>query len=322
MSLKVAIQMDPIESIRFETDTTLLLALEAQKRGHTLYYYLPANLSFQEGHVTAQAHRLTVRDEKGNHFTLGPAEIIDLLEFDIVLVRQDPPFDMAYITTTHILEHLQPHVSVFNDPVAIRNAPEKLFVTHFPDLMPPTLITSDRQQIDEFRTKHKDIVIKPLYGFGGSAIFHIGPDDDNLGSLLEVFGKMYREPLVVQKYLPEVRSVGDKRIVLIDGEPAGALLRIPKEGDIRSNMAAGGTAVATELTKRDREICQTIGPALREQGLVLAGIDVIGDYLTEINVTSPTGLKAINRLSNLRLEEKVWDAYESRHARKRREMVA
>lgn len=311
MSLAVAIQMDPIESIDIDADSTFVLALEAQRRGHGLYYYLPQNLSLKHGRATARAWPLTVRREKGRHYELGEMETLDLATMDVVLMRQDPPFDMAYITATHVLEHIHPQTLVINDPVWVRNAPEKLFVTHFPDLMPPTLITSDREEVHAFRAEHKDIIIKPLYGNGGAQVFHVKPDDENLNALLEMFTQMSREPIIVQRYLPEVRQ-GDKRIILIDGEPAGAIDRVPAEGEARSNMHVGGRAMKAVLTARDREICEAIGPALKERGLTFVGIDVIGQYLTEINVTSPTGLQEINRFDNVCLEAKIWDAIEGR----------
>jgi glutathione synthase len=228
-----------------------------------------------------------------------------------VLMRQDPPFDMSYITATHLLEHVHPETLVVNDPVHVRNAPEKLFVTHFEGVMPPTLISSDRQEIVEFRKRHRDIIVKPLFGNGGAGVFHIADGDENLNALLELFTQLYREPVIVQRYIPEVRQ-GDKRIILIDGQAVGALNRVPAAGEARSNLHVGGTAVKAELTKRDREICEAIGPSLKRRGLVFVGIDVIGDYLTEINVTSPTGLQEINRFDNVRLEERIWDAIESR----------
>lgn len=311
MSLAVAIQMDPIESIDIDADSTFVLALEAQRRGHGLYYYLPQNLSLKHGRATARAWPLTVRREKGRHFELGAMETLDLATMDVVLMRQDPPFDMAYITATHVLEHIHPQTMVVNDPVWVRNAPEKLFVTHFPDMMPPTLITSDADEVRAFRAEHEDIVIKPLYGNGGAQVFHIKPGDENVNALLEMFTQMSREPIIVQRYLPEVRQ-GDKRIILIDGEPAGAIDRVPAEGEARSNMHVGGRAMKAVLTDRDREICEAIGPALKERGLIFVGIDVIGRYLTEINVTSPTGLQEINRFDNVCLEAKIWDAIEGR----------
>ncbi len=312
MSLAVAFQMDPIESINIDTDSSFMMALEAQKRGHTLYHYHPRDLSLTGNVLTARVREMTVVRQKGAHYTLGEPRIVDLSTMDVVLMRQDPPFDMAYITATHMLEHIQPKVLVLNDPAEVRNAPEKLFVTHFPDLMPPTLITSDKQAVLDFRAKHKDIIVKPLFGNGGAGVFHLKPDDENLGSLLELFTQLYREPVIVQKYLPEIRQ-GDKRIILIDGEPAGAVSRMPQEGEARANFHAGGSAKKTELTPREQEICKAIGPVLREKGLVFVGIDVIGDYMTEINVTSPTGIQEINRLDGSALEATLWDAIERRH---------
>jgi glutathione synthase len=312
MSLAVAIQMDPIETINIDADSTFVLALEAQARGHALWHYLPRDMSLKGGRVSARARRLEVRRKHGDHYTYGAFEVIDLAAMDVVLMRQDPPFDMAYITTTHLLEHVHPRTLVVNDPVAVRNAPEKLYVTHFDGLMPPTLISSDPQAIAAFRAEHKDIIVKPLFGNGGAGVFHIAPADENLNALIEMFTSMSREPIVVQRYLPEVRQ-GDRRVILIDGEAAGVIVRVPKEGEARANLHVGGKAVKAELTARDREICEEIGPALRRHGLVFVGIDVIGGYLTEINVTSPTGLQEINRFDGVRLEARVWDAIERRH---------
>ncbi len=311
MSLTVAIQMDPIESINIDGDSTFVMGLSAERRGHRLHYYQPRDLSLRDGKVTARARPVTLRREKGNHFTAGAEEVIDLAALDVVLMRQDPPFDMAYITATHILEHVHPKTLVVNDPVQVRNAPEKLFATHFPGLMPPSLVTSDRREILAFRAEHKDIIVKPLYGNGGAGVFHIRPDDENLTALLELFTHLYREPVIVQRYLPEVRQ-GDKRIILIDGEAVGAINRVPAQGEARSNMHVGGQAMKVALTKRDQEICAAIGPALKERGLIFVGIDVIGDYLTEINVTSPTGLQEVNRFDGTVLEDKIWDAIEAR----------
>jgi glutathione synthase len=311
MSLAVAIQMDPIETVNIDTDSTFVLALEAQRRGHALFHYLPRQLFFREQRVYATVRALEVRREHGNHFTLGSPQSIDLVTLDIVLMRQDPPFDMSYITATHLLEHVHPQTLVVNDPVHVRNAPEKLFVTHFEGVMPPTLITSDRAEIFEFRRRHHDIIVKPLFGNGGAGVFHVTESDENLNALLELFTQLYREPVIVQRYIPEVRK-GDKRIILIDGQAAGAINRVPAAGEARSNLHAGGTAVKAELSKRDREICEAIGPSLKRRGLIFVGIDVIGDYLTEINVTSPTGLQEINRFDNVRLEERIWDAIEDR----------
>jgi glutathione synthase len=313
--------MDPIEGIDIQADSTFALALEAEKRGHGLYHYLPRDLTYDRGRVLAKARPLKVRREQGNHATLGAAEIIDLRTLDVVLMRQDPPFDMAYIGATHLLERVHPDTLVVNDPVSVRNAPEKLFVTQFPDLMPPTLITYDADQIKAFRKTYKDIIVKPLYGNGGAGVFHLKPDDDNLTSLLELFEQALDEPLMVQQYLPAVRA-GDKRIILIDGEPAGALNRIPPEGEARANLHVGGRAERAALTHREREICEAIGPVLKEQGLIFVGIDVIGDWLTEINVTSPTGLQEIGRFDGTSLEAKIWNAIEIRHASRHRELPA
>jgi glutathione synthase len=311
MALAVAIQMDPIDRIDIDVDSTFALALEGQQRGHRLWHYLTQDLSFAHGKVRAQARRLTVRREKGNHFTLGPFEKLDLSTMDVVLMRQDPPFDMAYITATHVLEHIHPKTLVVNDPAEVRNAPEKLFVTHFPDLMPPTLIASDRAEIDAFRAEHKDIIVKPLFGNGGAGVFHITPDDENLGSLLEMFTARSREPVIVQRYLPEVRQ-GDKRIILVDGKAAGAIMRIPAQGEARANLHVGGKALRSDLTLRERQICEAIGPELSRRGMIFVGIDVIGDYLTEINVTSPTGIQQIDRFDGVNLSAQIWDAIEAK----------
>ncbi len=311
MSLRVAIQMDPIESIDINGDSTFVLALEAQKRGYGLYHYLPRHLTLKDGRVTARARPLKVRREAGNHFEFGPAEVLNLHEMDVVLMRQDPPFDMAYITATHILEHIHPKTLVVNDPAHVRNAPEKLFVTHFENVMPPTLITADMDEIKAFRTEHKDIIIKPIYGNGGAGVFHIPPGDENLGALIELFTSTSREPIMVQRYVPDVRK-GDKRIILINGKAAGAINRVPADGEARSNMHVGGRPEKTEMTKREQEICEIIGPTLAKNGIIFAGIDVIGSYLTEINVTSPTGLQEVNRFNEVVLESQIWDAIEAR----------
>lgn len=311
MKLAVAFQMDPIDAIDIEGDSSFALALEAARRGHDLYHYLPTALSYDRGRVLAKAQPMTVRRERGNHATLGAEETLDLTMIDVVLMRQDPPFDMGYIGATHLLEHVHPATLVVNDPVSVRNAPEKLFVTRFPDLMPPTLITYDAEQIKAFRREYKDIIVKPLYGNGGAGVFHVKPDDDNLTSLLELFADALDEPLMVQQYLPAVRE-GDKRIILIDGEPAGALNRVPAEGEARANLHVGGRAERSTLTAREQEICEAIGPVLKEQGLIFVGIDVIGNWLTEINVTSPTGLQEIGRFDDVSLEAKIWDAIEKR----------
>jgi glutathione synthase len=311
MTLAVAIQMDPMDGIDIKGDSTFVLALEAQKRGFGLYHYLPNRLSFRNGRVIAKAHPLEVRREAGNHFTFGEAQEIDLALMDVVLMRQDPPFDMAYITATHILEHIADETLVVNNPVSVRNAPEKLFVTHFDGVMPPTLITSDPDEIKAFRVEHSDIIIKPLYGNGGAGVFHLPPTDENLGSLVEMFTQNFREPMIVQKYVPAVRE-GDKRIILIDGEVAGAINRVPAAGESRSNMHVGGRPEKSTLTTREEEICEAIGPVLKKRGLIFVGIDVIGGFLTEINVTSPTGLQEINRFDDTCLEAKIWDAIQAK----------
>ncbi len=311
MALRVAFQMDHVSTVDIDGDSTFVLALEAQKRGHEIWHYTPPGLFFENGKVQARAERMTLRREKGAHFDLGKPEVIDLATFDVVWLRQDPPFDMAYITTTHLLERIHPHTLVVNDPREVRNAPEKLFVTTFDGVMPPTLIASDIGQIRDFRERHQDIIIKPLYGNGGAGVFRLKPGDENFASLLEMFGKMSREPVMVQRYLPEVRK-GDKRIILIDGEAVGVVNRVPAEGEARSNMHVGGQAKKDSLTARDREICAIIGPELQRRGMIFVGIDVIGDYLTEINVTSPTGLQQINRFDGVCLEARIWDVIEAR----------
>ncbi len=319
--LKVAVQMDPLESINIDGDSTFALMLEAQARGHELWHYEVRHLALREGRpqpagrttdrVTALARPVRVQRQRGAHFEAGPATRIELAGMDVVLMRQDPPFDMAYISATHILEHIHPATLVVNDPAAVRNAPEKLLVTHFPDLMPPTLVTWDAEAIRAFRAEYKDIIVKPLFGNGGAGVFRIKPDDENLASLLEMHFARSREPLMIQRYEKAVRQ-GDKRIILIDGEPAGALNRVPAEGEARSNMHVGGRAERVALTARDEEICARIGPLLREQGLIFVGIDVIGEYLTEINVTSPTGLQEIARFDGSNLAGLIWDRIETR----------
>jgi glutathione synthase len=311
MALGVAIQMDPIERIDIAGDSTFALALEAQARGHALTYYGPRDLTFRDGAVVARTRPLEVRNKRGDHFTLGDFSVTDLSRLDVVLMRQDPPFDMAYITATHLLERIHPKTLVVNDPFHVRNAPEKLFVTQFKELMPPTLITTDRAEIAAFRAVHNDIILKPLYGNGGAGVFRVRADDENLGAMLEMFTAFYREPLMVQRYVPQVRK-GDKRILLVDGEFAGAINRVPAEGEARSNMHVGGRPEATSLTAREGAICRAIGPELKSRGLVFAGIDVIGDYLTEINVTSPTGIQEVKRFGGPDAAALVWDAIERR----------
>ncbi|HEY6579041.1 MAG TPA: glutathione synthase [Rhizomicrobium sp.] len=313
MAFIVAIQMDPIERIDIAGDSTFALALEAQRRGHELLYYGPRDLSFREGVVSAQARPLAVRNESGNHFTLGQSSTIDLARTQVVLMRQDPPFDMAYITATHLLERLMPGTLVVNDPFHVRNAPEKLFVTLFKSLMPPTLITSDRAEIRKFRADYRDIILKPLYGNGGAGVFRVKQDDENLGALLEMFTQLYREPIIVQRYVPEVRE-GDKRIILVDGVFAGAINRVPADGEARSNLHVGGRAEAAGISQREKQICDALGPELRKRGLIFSGIDVIGGYLTEVNVTSPTGIQEVKRFGGADIASLLWDAIERRIA--------
>jgi glutathione synthase len=311
MTLTVAIQMDPIERIDIAGDSTFALALEAQARGHRLLYYGPRDLSLRDMALVTRVRPLTVKNERGNHFSLGEFAPYDLAQADVVLMRQDPPFDMAYITATHMLERIHPKTLVVNDPFHVRNAPEKLFVTGFKGLMPPTLISSDREEIRRFRDEHKDLVVKPLYGNGGAGVFRVKPDDENLNALLEMFTQFYREPIVVQRYVPDVRK-GDKRIILVDGEAVGGINRVPAQGEARSNMHVGGRAEPVELSARDRAICAAIGPELKARGLIFAGIDVIGDYLTEINVTSPTGIQELKRFGGADGASLIWDAIEAR----------
>ena len=310
MTLKVAFQMDPMESIDIAGDSSFALALEAQERGHKLFHYEPKNLSLSQLKPVAKLRSLTVQNITGNHFSLGEQRIADLkTDIDVILMRQDPPFDMSYITATHILEHVHPHTLVINNPTNVRNTPEKLFVTHFENVMPPTLITSDEEEIFGFRKEFRDIIVKPLFGNGGAGVFHIKPDDENLSSLIELHKTFYREPLMIQEYVPAVRQ-GDKRIILIDGKPVGAVNRVPAKGEARSNMHVGGKPMKCELTGRDREICEIIGPSLKEKGLLFVGIDVIGNYLTEINVTSPTGIQELSRFENTNIASLIWDAIE------------
>jgi glutathione synthase len=313
MTLRVAFQMDPIESINIVGDSTFALMLEAQRRGHELHYYMPSDLSMRDGRVLALARQVTVADEKGAHYRLSEPARMDLAQCDVVHLRQDPPFDMGYITTTHILERLLPGTLVVNDPTSVRNAPEKLFVTMFPQLMPPTLITRSLDEIRAFREEHKDVIVKPLYGNGGAAVFRMQPEDTNLGALFELFQSTFKEPFIVQRYLPAVRQ-GDKRIILVDGEFAGAINRVPSAGETRSNMHVGGRAEPTEITAREREICATIGPELKRRGLIFTGIDVIGDTLTEINVTSPTGIREVKRFGGADIAAMIWDVIEQKKA--------
>jgi glutathione synthase len=323
-AFKVAVQMDPMDTINIDGDSTFALMLEAQARGHTLWHYEVRHLSLREGmprphgakrieRLFARARPVTVERRLGGHYQFGDMAELDLASMDVVLMRQDPPFDMAYITATHLLEHIHPGTLVVNDPASVRNAPEKLLVTHFPDLMPPTLVTWDLEAIRSFRAEYKDIIVKPLFGNGGAGVFRIKPDDENLASLLEMHFARSREPLMLQRYEPAVRK-GDKRIILVDGEAMGAVNRVPAQGEARSNMHVGGRPEKSPLTARDREICAAIAPTLRDQGLIFTGIDVIGDYLTEINVTSPTGLQEIARFDNVHLEKAIWDSIEAKVA--------
>ena len=311
MALTVAVQMDHISGLHIKGDSTFALMLEGERRGHRLHHYTPDRLALKNGRVEARVEPVTVRDVEGDHFTLGGAETVDLATFDAILLRQDPPFDMGYITTTLLLERLHPKTLVVNDPREVRNAPEKLFVTEFTDLTPPTLITRDRREIIAFREAHADIIIKPLYGNGGAGVFRIAGGDENLASLLEIFEDAFAEPFVVQRYLPEVRQ-GDKRIILVEGEAVGAINRVPAAGEARSNMHVGGRPEPIGMSDRDREICEAIGPTLRERGLIFVGIDVIGDYLTEINVTSPTGIREVRRFGGADIAALIWDAIEAR----------
>jgi len=314
MALKIAIQMDPIELVEVEADTSFDMALEAFTRGHEIWVYQPEHLSLLEGRVSARARKVTsLQRKQGEHVTLDAPSILDLHKLDTVLIRQDPPFNMAYITAAQILERLQPEVLVLNDPRAIRDAPEKLFVIDFPDLTPPTLITRDAEAMRAFRDQYKDVIIKPLYGNGGAGVFRVKPDDANFNALLEMFTDFYQEPSILQQFLPDV-TAGDKRIILLDGEAVGAINRVPAKGETRSNMHVGGRAEAVEMSARDQEICDRIGPVLSERGLIFAGIDVIGDYLTEINVTSPTGVQEVRRFGGADISALLWDWVEGRRA--------
>lgn len=312
MVLKTAMQMDPIETIDPSGDSSFAIMLEAKARGHRNFYYTPDTLSLQDGVVTAKVAPLDVFDKpRGEHFSKGEAVTTDLSTFDVVHLRQDPPFDMHYITTTHLLERIHPKTLVVNAPADVRNAPEKILVTEFPELMPKTLVTRDREAIQAFRSENGDIIVKPLFGNGGAGVFLIREDDQNLTSLLELFEQSFREPFMIQQYLPDVRK-GDKRIIIIDGEPVAAINRVPAEGEARSNMHVGGRPEASELTEREKEICATIAPALRARDLIFVGIDVIGGFLTEINVTSPTGIREIKRFGGPDIAVLIWDAIEKR----------
>ena len=313
MSLKIAFQMDPIGPIDIDADSTFRIAEEAQLRRHKLFYYTPDMLAYQEGRITATGWSLTVKREKGNHFSLGEKTEVDLADMDVVWLRQDPPFDMGYITTTHLLDRIHPDTLVVNDPFWVRNYPEKLLVLDFPDLTPPTTVARDLETIKAFKAKHGTVILKPLYGNGGAGVFKLTEADNNITSLHELFSGINREPLIVQKFLPDV-SNGDKRVILVDGEPVGAINRVPANGETRSNMHVGGRPAKVALTARDIEICERIGPLLREKGQIFVGIDVIGDYLTEINVTSPTGIQELERFDGTNVAEKIWQAIEAKRA--------
>ncbi|MEO0356928.1 MAG: glutathione synthase [Pseudomonadota bacterium] len=314
MALRVAFQMDPVETVDINADSSFRIALEAQELGHDIYYYTPDMLAVQEGRVTAKGRKMTLRREVGNHVDLGPMERLDLHGFDVIWLRQDPPFDMGYVTTTHLLDLLERDVLVVNDPFWVRNYPEKLLMLQFPDLIPPTTIARDLDTLKDFRATHGDVIVKPLYGNGGAGVFRLTPTDGNMASLHEMFTGINREPLIIQKFLPDV-SNGDKRVILIDGDPIGAINRVPAKGETRSNMHVGGRPEPVALTNRDKEICAAIGPLLREKGQVFVGIDVIGDYLTEINVTSPTGIQELERFDGVNVAAAIWAAIDRRLAR-------
>ncbi len=311
MPLSVAVQMDPIQTVDVAADSSFRIMEEAQSRGHDLFTYSPDHLAFDEGRILATGHRVTVRREAGNHADLGPRETVDLADWDVVWLRQDPPFDMNYITTTHLLDMLKPHTLVVNDPFWVRNYPEKLLVLQFPDLTPATMVARDLETLKAFKARHADIILKPLYGNGGAGVFRLDPNDRNLNSLHELFTGFSREPLIAQQFLPQV-AAGDKRVILIDGTPVGAINRVPAPGETRSNLHVGGRPEKVSLSARDLEICAAIGPLLREKNQIFVGIDVIGDYLTEINVTSPTGLQELERFDNINVTAKIWEAIEAR----------
>jgi glutathione synthase len=312
MALKIAVQSDPIELFDIAGDSTFAMMLAAQGRGHSLFIYHVKSLAYESGKLSAEGHDVKVQDVKGAHFELGPKRRIDLSTQDAILMRQDPPFDMGYITATHLLDMIHPKVLVVNDPTEVRNAPEKLFILKFPDLMPPTLITRDVKELEKFRAFHGDVILKPLYGNGGAGVYRTSKADQNFTSILEMFASLYgTEPFIAQQYLPDVRK-GDKRIILVDGKVAGAINRIPSETDNRSNMHVGGVAAPTTLTKREHEICEAIGPELKKRGLIFTGIDVIGDYMTEINVTSPTGIRQVKRFGGADIAELIMDAIEAK----------
>ena len=309
--MKIAFQMDPIEYVDINADSTFRLAEEAQNRGHDLYVYTPNDLTFNRGKVAAKVRSISLKRKIGDHVNFGAVELLDLSEFDVIWLRQDPPFDMGYITNTHLLDLVAKETLIVNNPFWVRNLPEKLLVLEFPDLIPDTVISRDLEEIKEFKREFKDIIVKPLYGNGGAGIFRLKEDDKNLTSLHELFSNMSSEPLIAQAFLPDVKN-GDKRIILVDGSPVGAINRVPKAGEIRSNMHVGGKAEPAKLSQRDREICSAIGPTLKSKGQVFVGIDVIGEYLTEINVTSPTGIQELERFDNVNIAEMIWHAVEEK----------
>jgi len=313
MPLKVAMQMDPIGAVNINADSSFRIAYEAQMRGHSLFFYTPDKLAFMEGRVIARGFPITLRREQGNHVTYGPETQVDLGDFDVVWLRQDPPFDMGYITTTHLLDMIHPTTLVVNDPFWVRNYPEKLLVLRFADLTPPTAIARDLATIRAFKARHGDIILKPLYGNGGAGVFRLDENDRNLASLHEMFSAINREPVIVQKFIPAVAK-GDKRVILVNGQPVGAINRVPQAGETRSNMHAGGRPEKVGLTARDLEICAAIGPTLRDHGQIFVGIDIIGDYLTEINVTSPTGIQELERFDGINTAEKIWEVIEAKRA--------
>lgn len=312
MGLRVALQMDPPDSLIISKDSTFLLGLEAQKRGYALHYYHPSSLRLENKIVSAFCFPIEFRDRKGDHFTQGEGRLTPLSDFDLVLMRQNFTDPQSYYSITHILDHAKKDTLILNDPAGVRESPEKILITHYPELMPPTLITRDLGQIKEFLNKHGDIVLKPLSGFGGLDIYHLRPGDDNISAVYDMMCRLHTEPLVAQKYLPEIKKLGDKRIILVEGEPVGAFTRIPADDNVRANLHAGGTPAAAEITANDRRMCEIIKPELVKRGLVFVGLDVIGNYITEINPKSPTGIKQIYGFGGPKIEELLWDAFEKR----------
>ena len=313
MALRIAFQMDPIDKINIIEDTTFRIAEEAQNRGHQLFYFLPEDLTYFENEIVAMGSKLSVQRKIGNHFSLGSRKKLSLTnDVDIVWLRQDPPFDMAYITTTHLLDFLAGKTMVVNNPFWVRNYPEKILVLNYPDLIPPTMVGRSLEMFKDFRETHGDTIVKPLYGNGGSGVFKIKKDDPNLSSLIELFHNISREPIIMQKYLPAVK-LGDKRVILVDGLPVGAINRIPISGEIRSNMHVGGRAMEADLTPRDKEICDRVGPLMKEKGQVLVGLDIIGGMLTEINLTSPTGIQELEKFDNVNVTKKIWKCLERKY---------